>query len=35
MVLLIDTNIVMDVFTKREPFFESSHDVYNANESEG
>lgn len=27
MVLMIDANVVIDVFTKREPFFTSSHKV--------
>ena len=30
MVLLIDVNVVIDVFTKREPFFDSSHKVLTA-----
>ena len=28
MVVLIDTNILIDVFQNREPFFESSYKVY-------
>ena len=35
MVLLIDTNIIMDVILKGEPFFEKTDYVYKNNEQKG